>query len=184
MDTPSPGDIKLGRELNRKYPGRHIFMPCEQCGKPRWVQLAKGHIPKGRICRSCTASNMWGRGEENGNWQGGRIKDRHGYILVWVPKDSFFFPMSVQKYIPEHRLIMAQHLGRLLQPSEIVHHKNGNKEDNRIENLEIATRGGHSLDHSKGYKDGFRKGLADGKNAQIVMLKNKIIKLEKELGKK
>jgi hypothetical protein len=52
-------------------------------------------------------------------------------------------------YVLEHRIIMENHLGRILNPNELVHHKNGNKLQNVIENLEIMMRGEHERFHGK-----------------------------------
>lgn len=49
----------------------------------------------------------------------------------------------------EHRIIIEEHLGRELDRNEVVHHKNGNKRDNRIENLEIMTLSEHTKVHSE-----------------------------------
>lgn len=71
---------------------------------------------------------------------------RDGYILVHCPS----YPRSNYKgHVLKHRLVVAAHLGRPLESSEHVHHLNGDKSDNRIENLQIVSNSQHrSLHHA------------------------------------
>ena len=80
-------------------------------------------------------------GSKHPNWQGGfREITPYGYIRIWNPNH----PNAVKGgRILEHRLIMSNHLGRPLKKGEYVHHKNGDRQDNRIQNLELVTGKNH-----------------------------------------
>jgi hypothetical protein len=81
-----------------------------------------------KICRNC----MYEINNEKA--QGNKHKTKQGYISVFNSNHPY---STKQGYIMEHRLVMETYLGRYLTKDETVHHLNGIKDDNRIENLEL-----------------------------------------------
>jgi len=117
-----------------------ILVECGLCKKKRLVRLLNGS-PRSHICRKC-ASKMGARKR----YKGGRHIGASGYIVTSVYPSFFKSMANKEGYILEHRLVMAKSLSRCLLPWEVVHHKNGNKTDNRIDNLQLLMS--HN-DHTK-----------------------------------
>ena len=84
-----------------------------------------------------------------------RFVDNEGYVRVFVGREH---PMALSTgYVMEHRLVMAESLGRLLDRHEVVHHKNAIRDDNRLENLELfESPTAHNRHHAKLRADGLR----------------------------
>lgn len=78
-------------------------------------------------------------GPENISWKGGKCQDKDGYVHVsikyWYPDIVHYYPKKHR--LPEHVALMSRYLGRALIRGETVHHKNGIRHDNQIENLEL-----------------------------------------------
>lgn len=90
----------------------------------------KKHIPEKRS------------GEQNPHWKGGKSTN-HGYTIIL--QEGYY---EKQKYVGEHILIMEDLIGRKLYKNEEVHHKNENKSDNRLDNLQLLTKNQHMTLHA------------------------------------
>jgi Mn-dependent DtxR family transcriptional regulator len=77
----------------------------------------------------------------------GYLITHNGYRMIKASKHPF---CDSKGYVREHRLVMEKHIGRYLEPEEIVHHVNHDKLDNRIENLEITDLATHTKEHHTG----------------------------------
>lgn len=76
-------------------------------------------------------------GSNHSQWKGGRIISS-GYVMVRMDtNDELACMRGYTGYVLEHRLAMARHLGRPLSVTETVHHINGDRRDNRLENLQL-----------------------------------------------
>lgn len=104
--------------------------PCAWCGelfKPR--KASQSARCCSRRCGYDLGNSKRGRkGEQNANWKGGTKNHNRGYLMVYVLGRG----MQLQ-----HRVVMEEILGRQLVKGETVHHKNGIRNDNRPENLEL-----------------------------------------------
>lgn|SRR3990167_5037597 len=88
---------------------------------------------KGQMPTNIAELNKIQRGEKHPNWKGGRALTKLGYLMVHCPSH----PKAHKGKVYEHRLVMEKYLGRYLKEGETIHHINGIKTDNRIENLQL-----------------------------------------------
>lgn len=133
-----------------RYCKKCLTKHCEYCGKNFFTKMA--HIKQGwgRYCsQSCNkkanpidpSTITYFYGKNHHNWKNGKTTHSAGYILLNISGTKLY----------EHRVVMEKHLGRKLDKREQVHHINGNKQDNRLENLKIIDLVDHLvLEHKVG----------------------------------
>lgn len=91
--------------------------------------------------------------EKSPRWKGGVYYDSRNYRYLMLEtlsredQDLVRSMATKSNYVAEHRLVMARVLNRPLTKREVVHHLNGDKIDNRIENLQLFPKGEHSRRH-------------------------------------
>jgi len=108
---------------------------CANCGKEFYKQNSKVRASKSHYCNIECSNKRWGNPELNPKWKGGR-RIYCGYCAIYKPQHPY---ANKAGYVYEHRLVMEEKLGRYLFSEEKIHHINGIKDDNRIDNLELWT---------------------------------------------
>ena len=167
---------------------RKICVKCALCKEWRFVtsccisEIRKG---KQRLCLKCHIQSL---AETKIIKAPGKTKDENGYIRV---RETMFTaeelvilkPMMLrpnrkfrqrQTSVLEHRAVMALHIGRALTRREVVHHINGIRDDNRIENLELVDGSTHGRLHSNALK------LITQQRREIEELKREIERMKDE----
>ena len=107
-----------------------VTVTCECCGREFRVKPSRARRGVRFCSMDCRRKVQYT----------GRFVRSDGYVAIRVGDD----------YVLEHRHIMAMHLGRVLESREHVHHVNGIKADNRLENLELVLIGPHTAMHHPG----------------------------------
>lgn len=139
-----PAWVRNGR---RKYCGSPCRAKANEQNKNR---LGKAHSPESRAKMSAGKTGQ-AVGPLSSQWKGGRYLSK-GYAFVMVDllpaeTQALVRQMVKGRYVAEHRAVGAALAGRPLTVDDVVHHINGEKTDNRPENLAVTPRADHTREH-------------------------------------
>jgi uncharacterized Zn finger protein (UPF0148 family) len=134
-------EAKRASELGYKISGKDYWLFKDACPDCKTI-LWRRKEALGKLCTHCVQKSLQRPSTENHpRWVNGRRKRKDGYIeITLAPSDPLFVMAHHKKHIAlEHRIVVARSLGRPLKPWEIVHHRNRNRADNQLENLELIS---------------------------------------------
>jgi len=133
----------MGGPWNRDKSLVGKLRPCA-CGKCNEMVMAVNK--RGYLVRFKKGHFGTRNGDKCNHWKGGRIIDYQGYVRI---KDWSYPNRATVGYVKEHKLVWEKHHKACMLSWGVVHHKNENRQDNRIENLQGMTRGQHQSYHNK-----------------------------------
>lgn len=138
-----PARFKHGHQGRGRRAEFNTTKPCEACGKELRAR-PRTTVQQWKAKRFCSLScSGWHRTVSS--VIAGKTKvNAGGYAYIYLP----MHPSAKNNCVLEHRLVMERHLGRLLATNEHVHHRNEDKLDNRVENLEVLSPAEHRRAHS------------------------------------
>lgn len=122
--------------------GKQKVRECVDCGCEVRSTGFRRSVKETR-CTSC-----WQKGDRNVQWRGGCLTSK-GYVLILKPGH----PRARRCYVNRSHLVWEESNGRYVQPGEVIHHIDGSRDNDIIENLQIMTQGEHSSLHHRGRTD-------------------------------
>jgi len=120
---------------------------CQHC-QGEFQKARKEQVYCSKSCASVRKGAMR-KGQKTGPQKGKVYKqstDSDGYLKVFAVLHPF---RDGRKMIAEHVIVMELSIGRRIRKTEVVHHRNGDRKDNRLVNLQLMTRSEHSKLHGK-----------------------------------
>lgn len=128
--------------------GDYCLRVCDVCGNEQWIGYWNAYKKDRHLCRYCNNHEQGKKRigkfvpHNKGNIQypkniGNFYINPNGYVEMWVGKHTCSDVAG--GYYKEHRLVVEADMGRKLTKEEIVHHINGDKIDNRIDNLHVCS---------------------------------------------
>lgn len=140
------GEAAKNNWLSPETRQKHIEAMKGRCVSPETRRKISKALMGKRLspetCKKLSAAMKGKKKDKSNNWKGGRNKNGRGYILIYAPDHP---SATKDGYVLEHRLVVEKALGRYLERWEVVHHKNGIKDDNRLENLELLPHSSHHI---------------------------------------